>query len=106
MKKTRKSPVHLDDDKAIELAELFRLMGDPSRLKIVVNCLDEARSVSDIARNTALSLSLVSHHLRLLRATRMVRAERRGKHVFYCAADEHVRCVIVDLVAHVDEGAA
>ena len=105
MKKTQKSPVHLSDDKAIELAELFRLMGDPSRLKIVLSCLDKARCVSDIAKETGLSLSLVSHHLRLLRAARMVRAERQGKQVFYCAADEHVRCVIVDMVAHVDEEA-
>lgn len=103
MKKTHKSPVHLSDDKAIELAELFRLMGDPSRLKIVLSCLDRARCVSDMAEETTLSLSLVSHHLRLLRAAGMVRAERRGKRVFYRAADAQVRCVIIDMVAHVNK---
>jgi DNA-binding transcriptional ArsR family regulator len=104
MKKKRKvTAVRLSDDKAIELAELFRLMGDASRLKIVLSCLEKARCVSDIAKETALSLSLVSHHLRLLRAARMVRAERQGKQVFYGAADEHVRCVIEDMVAHVGE---
>lgn len=104
--KRRPVPVRLSDDKAIELADLFRLMGDASRLKIVLSCLDKARCVSDIAKDTALSVSLVSHHLRLLRATRVVRAVRQGKQVFYGAADEHIRCVIVDMVAHVDEDAA
>lgn len=80
-------------------------MGDASRLKIVLVCLKKPRCVSDIATATRLSASLVSHHLRLLRAARMLRAERRGKQVFYAVADEHVRCVIVDMVAHVNEPA-
>jgi DNA-binding transcriptional ArsR family regulator len=93
----------ISDDKAIELAEMFRLMGDASRLKIVLTCLRQPRCVSDIATRTKLSASLVSHHLRLLRAARMLRAERQGKQVYYAAADDHVRCVIEDMVAHVTE---
>ncbi len=104
MKKSiRKARLSLSDDEAIELADLFRLMGDASRLKIVLSCLNKARCVSDIADETGLSLSLVSHHLRLLRAARMVRAERQGKQVFYSAADEHVQCVVIDMVAQVVE---
>lgn len=93
----------ITDDQASELAELFRLMGDASRLKIVVACLSEPKCVSDIAAETRLSPSLVSHHLRLLRATRMLRADRQGKQVFYVATDDHVRCVVSDMVAHVAE---
>ena len=88
-----------------QLADLFSLMGDTSRLRIILCCLHEPISVSDIAENTALSQSLVSHHLRLLKAARMVRAERRGKQVFYIAADQHVQCVIQDMVAHISEPA-
>jgi len=95
--------VSITEDQAIELAEMFRLMGDPSRLKIIVVCLEEAVCVSDIAARLKLSPSLVSHHLRLLRAARVLRAERQGKQVFYTAADEHIRCVIVDMTAHVGE---
>ena len=91
------------DDEAVQLAELFRLVGDGSRLKIVIACLKRPRCVSDIAEETNLSPSLVSHHLRLLRAARMLRAERQGKQVFYVAADDHVRCVIADMVAHLAE---
>jgi DNA-binding transcriptional ArsR family regulator len=86
-----------------ELAELFRLMGDPSRLTITLACLDAPIAVSEVAARTGLSANLVSHHLRLLRAARILRAERRGKQVFYAAADEHIRSIIADMVAHVME---
>ena len=59
--------------------------------------------MSDIANQLKLSQSLVSHHLRLLKAARMVRPERRGKQVFYVAADRHVQCVIEDMAEHVSE---
>ena len=95
--------LRLAEDEAIELAEIFRLLGDGNRLRIAVACLGEALCVSDIAQRVGLSPSLVSHHLRLLRAARFVKAERRGKQVFYGAVDEHVKCVIQDMVGHVAE---
>ena len=85
------------------LADLFRLMGDPSRLSIILKCLHSPISVGEIASALGLSPSLVSHHLRLLRAARILRAERRGKHMFYSAADAHIECVISDMMAHVGE---
>jgi DNA-binding transcriptional ArsR family regulator len=93
----------ITDEQAIELGEMFRLLGDPSRLKIMLACLNTPICVSDVAAATKLSPSLVSHHLRLLRAARLVRAERQGKQVFYVAADEHIHCVLVDMVTHVAE---
>ncbi len=86
-----------------QVAEMFKLMGDPSRLRILVACLDDAASVGDIAGQLALSPSLVSHHLRLLRAARLVRPERRGKQVFYVVADHHVRDIIIDMLDHAAE---
>ena len=86
-----------------QLADLFSLMGDSSRLRIILRCLHEPISVSEIAADLELSQSLVSHHLRLLKAALMVRPERRGKQVFYVAADAHVQCVIQDMAAHIAE---
>jgi ArsR family transcriptional regulator, lead/cadmium/zinc/bismuth-responsive transcriptional repressor len=91
------------EDQTIELAEMFRIMGDASRLKIILACLEAPICVSDIALRTKLSPSLVSHHLRLLRAARVLRGQRQGKQIFYGAADDHIRCVITDMVAHVRE---
>jgi len=97
------APPSLSDDKAIELAEMFRLLGDASRLRIVIETLDMAQPVGQIAAKLGLSPSLVSHHLRLLRAARLVSSERRGKQIFYSIHDAHVAHVIRDMVAHVNE---
>ncbi len=95
----------LDDDQTAELAEIFHLLGEPTRLRIVVYCLAGPVSVSALAERIGASPSLVSHHLRLLRAARILRAERRGKQVFYSAADEHIRTVLGDMIEHVAEPA-
>lgn len=98
-----KTKTVLSDDHATALADLFRLLGDPSRLRIVVSCLRKPLAVSDIADRLGLSVSLVSHHLRLLKGARLVRADRRGKQVFYGADDRHVQRMIEDMVTHIGE---
>ncbi|SIT48610.1 ArsR family transcriptional regulator [Paraburkholderia piptadeniae] len=91
------------DDRVVQIADLFRLLGDPTRLRIVLACVDERRAVGAIAESLKLSPSLVSHHLRLLRAARIVRAERQGKQVFYVAADRHISGMLADMLEHVAE---
>jgi DNA-binding transcriptional ArsR family regulator len=86
-----------------ELAEMFRLLGDPSRLRIVLAITERERAVGEIATLTGLSGSLVSHHLRLLRAARLVRSRREGQHVFYVAMDEHIKRAVTDMLDHVGE---
>lgn len=86
-----------------ELAGTFRLLGDPTRLAIVLAVAEEPRPVGAVAEGLRQSPSLVSHHLRLLRAARLVKAERQGKQVFYSLADAHVRTVIEDMAAHIRE---
>ncbi len=88
-----------------ELAEVFHLMGDPSRLSILLFVLGGPRAVAEIAAATGLSASLVSHHLRLLRGGRLVRASRRGKQVFYAIDDAHISSVLSDMAEHVAEPA-
>ncbi|MDA8965562.1 metalloregulator ArsR/SmtB family transcription factor [Pseudomonadales bacterium] len=104
MKDSKHQAIRVNSDGDIaQLADMFRLMGDPSRLRIILSCLHDPISVTEIAEQLELSQSLVSHHLRLLRAARVVASERRGKQIFYVAADEHIQCVIEDMVAHVGE---
>jgi DNA-binding transcriptional ArsR family regulator len=93
------------DDRAAALAALFRLLGDATRLRIVLCCLQAPTAVGAIAERLELSGSLVSHHLRLLRAARIVRAARRGKQVFYAAADDHIRAIVEAMLEHVAEPA-
>jgi ArsR family transcriptional regulator len=97
------SSERLSEDQVHELAEMFRLMSDPSRLRIILSCLAEQVSVGDMAQQLRLSPSLVSHHLRLLRAARLLQAERQGRQVFYQVTDEHVLRMLGDMVDHVAE---
>jgi ArsR family transcriptional regulator len=97
--------IALTESQTSELADMFRLLGDATRLKIVLACSGAPVPVGEIALAVGASASLVSHHLRLLRAARLVRAERRGRHIYYALADEHVRCVLADMTSHVRESA-
>ncbi len=95
---------YAESDPAIaQLADLFHLLGDPTRLRIVLACLATPIAVSEIAATLQLSSSLVSHHLRLLRAARIVKSERQGKQVFYSAADAHISGVLSDMLEHIAE---
>ena len=92
--------VELRSDQTAQLAETFGLLADPTRLSIVVICLEREIAAGNIADELGLSASLVSHHLRLLRAARMLRAERKGKQVFYSMADDCVRDVLKIMINH------
>jgi ArsR family transcriptional regulator len=94
------------EDQVVELAEMFRLMSDPTRLRIILACLDAPVPVGEMAETLHISPSLVSHHLRLLRAARLLQADRRGRQVFYVVGDLHIRSMLTDMVDHVAEGEA
>ena len=91
------------DDQITIIAETYRLLGDPTRLRVLLACLDGPIAVGDIAKGIEASPSLVSHHLRLLRAARLVRGARKTRQVFYEAADDHIRDMLVDMIEHARE---
>jgi len=93
----------LADEQVIELAELLRLLGEPTRLRILLACLAQPASVGEIATRVDIPRSLVSHHLRMLRASRFLRSTRNGKQIIYSPVDDRVRCILEDLVGHVVE---
>jgi DNA-binding transcriptional ArsR family regulator len=93
----------LEDRQIAELAELLRLLGEPTRLRILLACLAEPASVGEIAARVNIPRSLVSHHLRMLRASRFLRSTRNGKQIIYSPVDDRVRCILEDLVGHVVE---
>lgn len=98
--------LRINEDEVVELAEMFRLMSDPTRLKIILACLDAPVSVGAMAEALGISASLVSHHLRLLRAARLLNADRRGRMVFYVVGDPHIRSMLTDMADHVAEDVA
>ena len=91
----------LSGEQAGTLADTFRLLGDATRLKIVLACANRPTGVSEIAERLQISLPLTSHHLRLLRAAGLVRAERQGKTVRYLLSDGHIGHMLGDMTDHI-----
>lgn len=75
---------------AVRLAETFKALSDPTRVRIISLLVDQERCVLDLAAALAISQSAVSHQLRILRDLRLVRWRRAGRQVFYTLDDEHV----------------
>ncbi|MDE3015932.1 MAG: helix-turn-helix transcriptional regulator [Pseudomonadota bacterium] len=93
----------ITEDNIQALADVFRLLGDANRLRIILTCLHGECSVGDISEKTGISQPLVSHHLRLLKAMRLMKSEKQGKQVFCSLTDEHISCVLEDMVHHIGE---
>ena len=83
-----------DDETLYDLSELFRVFGDSTRIKILYVLFESELCVCDIARLLNLTQSAVSHQLRILKASNLVRFRREGKTVFYSLDDDHVRSVL------------
>ncbi|NVK20056.1 MAG: winged helix-turn-helix transcriptional regulator [Methylocystaceae bacterium] len=95
--------MQIKTDQLVELSEVFKLLGDPTRLRILLTCLEQEMTVGEIVTASEASQSLVSHHLRLLRAARLVKPRREGRHIYYRAHDDHIRCTLKDMIEHVQE---
>ncbi len=87
------------------IAEVFNLLGDPTRLRLVDALTHGERCVCDLASLVRMSESAVSHQLRLLRAARLVRVRRVGRLAFYSLDDHHVVGLLHDTRKHVEEDA-
>jgi ArsR family transcriptional regulator, lead/cadmium/zinc/bismuth-responsive transcriptional repressor len=94
----------LSPDDVRSVAETFRMLGDPTRVKIL-DALDGGElCVNDLAARVGMSESAVSHQLRLLRTMRLVRARREGRLAFYAVDDHHILELLNQARTHVQEG--
>ena len=92
-----------DDEVLYELADLFRVFGDSSRIKILYALHDSELCVQDLANAVQLSQSAVSHQLRVLKSSKLVKFRREGKTVYYSLADEHVVRILSQGMEHIEE---
>src|SRR5471030_2553941 len=88
------------------VADLFKLLGDRTRVKLLDALGHGERCVCDLASLVSMSESAVSHQLRLLRAVRLVRVRRAGRQAFYALDDHHVTGLLTDARRHVEEAEA
>jgi DNA-binding transcriptional ArsR family regulator len=94
----------LGADTVSAVADVFKLLGDPTRVRLVDALSHGERCVCDLASLVGLSESAVSHQLRLLRGARLVRVRRAGRQAFYSLDDHHVLGLVHDTRRHVEEG--
>lgn len=86
-----------------DLAELFKVFGDTTRIKILYVLFENEMCVCDLAEILNMSQSAISHQLRVLKQSRLVRFRREGKNIIYSLADEHVRSIINQGMEHIEE---
>lgn len=93
----------IDEDLLIEMAELFKIFGDSTRIKILSVLSDGDKCVQEITDATGSSQSAVSHQLRILKQARLVRNRRQGKQIWYSLADDHVKTILGMAKEHLEE---
>ncbi len=86
-----------------ELADLFKVFGDSTRLRIMYTLFEDEHSVGDIAESLNMEQSTISHQLRVLRTNKLVKVRREGKQIYYSLDDDHVKKIIEMGLDHVLE---
>ena len=92
-----------DVEELYDLAELFKVFGDTTRIRILYVLFEAEMCVCDIAELLDMTPSAISHQLRLLKQFRLVRSRRDGKTIYYSLADDHVRSIIDTGREHIEE---
>lgn len=92
-----------DEDQLYDLAEVFKVFGDSTRIKILYVLFEAEMCVCDIAQLLNMTQSAISHQLRILKQNRLVKNRRDGKSVFYSLADSHVKTIISQGMEHIQE---
>ncbi len=92
-----------DDDTLYELADLFKMFGDSTRMKIMFVLMEQEMCVCDIAELLGISQSAISHQLRILKQSKLISSRREGKNIICFLADDHVRSIIDQGLSHVLE---
>lgn len=92
-----------DDDDLCDLAEIFKVFGDSTRIRILYVLFESEMCVCDIAQLLNMTQSAISHQLRILKQSKLVKSRREGKSVFYSLADDHVHSIINQGFEHIKE---
>ncbi len=92
-----------DDEILYDLAELFKIFGDSTRIKILYVLFEAEMCVCDIAQLLNMTQSAISHQLRALKQSKLVKYRREGKTIFYSLADDHVVTILAQGMEHIEE---
>lgn len=93
----------LDEEMVYDLADLFKIFSDSTRLKILCSLFDKELNVTEITSATGVSQTAVSHQLRILKQNHLVKYKRDGKQMVYSLSDDHVKTIINCGIEHIEE---
>lgn len=92
-----------DENELYDLAELFKVFGDSTRIRILFVLFEAEVCVCDLAEALHMTQSAISHQLKILKQSRLVKSRREGKSIFYSLADDHVKTIIAQGMEHIEE---
>lgn len=93
----------LDDEIIYDIADLFKVFSDSTRIRILVALFEGEHCVSEIAEKLEMSQTAISHQLRVLKQNHLIKYRRQGKSMIYSLADDHVKTIINCATEHVEE---
>lgn len=91
------------EEQLYDLAELFKVFGDSTRIRILFVLFEMEVCVCDLANELNMTQSAISHQLKILKQSKLVKSRREGKSIFYALADGHVRTIIAQGMEHIEE---
>lgn len=94
---------YTNETELYDLAEFFKVFGDSTRIKILFVLFETEMSVGDIATALEMTQSAISHQLKILKTSKLVKSRREGKSIFYSLADEHVKTIFAQGLEHIEE---
>ena len=100
----KKTEIFPDEEMLCNLAELFKIFGDSTRVKILFTLLQNKKNVSQIAEELSMTQPAISQQLRVLKSNGLVKFRREGKNIFYFLADDHVLSILNIGMEHIQEG--
>ncbi len=92
-----------DENELYDLAELFKVFGDSTRIRILFVLSEAEVCVCDLAMTLNMTQSAISHQLKILKQNKLVKSRREGKSIFYSLADDHVKTIIAQGMEHIEE---
>ena len=92
-----------DENELYDLAELFKVFGDSTRIRILFVLFEAEVCVCDLAEVLNMTQSAISHQLKILKQSKLVKSRREGKSIFYSLADDHVKTIIAQGMDHLNE---
>lgn len=93
----------VSEEELLELADLFKMFADSTRIKILYDLFDGEKNVTEICDDIEMNQSAVSHQLKALKTAKLVKSRRQGKAVYYGLDDEHVKTIIAMGKEHIEE---